>query len=81
MTIKVKFLGGPLDGMTANVLNLPQCQIFFDQRQRQVHCYNRVDELVYEENLVASVGLTDKYDEAFAKFGGTNKSIDSFDRD
>lgn len=81
MTIKVRFENGPLHGKTANVNGLPQCQIFFDQRQRQVYCYNRTDELVYTENLVYSVNLTQIYDQAFAKFGGTEKSIESFDAD
>jgi hypothetical protein len=78
--IRVKFQGGPLHDLTALVISLPQCQIHFDQRQRQVFCYNRTDELVYELEVSVSKALTEQYDIAYHKFGGTGSSIQSWDK-
>lgn len=79
MTIKVKFALGPLDGKVANVRDLPQCQIFFDIRQKQVFCYNRIDELVYVYEQEVSQALTEQYDKALEKFGKGGESVESWD--
>jgi hypothetical protein len=68
MEIPIKFAGGPLDGQTAKTDGLAQAKIFFDDRDRRVHLYIRVDELVYGYSHEQSVALTGKYDEAKEKF-------------
>jgi hypothetical protein len=81
MTVECKFVGGPLDGKIGNVSGLHQCQIFFDTRQRQVFCYNRIDELVYVFEREISAGLTKNYDVSFEKFSGSapgKNTVESF---
>lgn len=78
MTIRCKFVGGPMQGMDGHVRDLPQCQIFFDERQRLVYCYNRVDETVYMMEEDVSKALTAQYDVAFEKFGKTGQSVDAW---
>ena len=76
MTVGCKFIGGPLDGMICAVRNLPQCQIFFSPKDRIVCCYIRVDELKYEYEQGISLALTQRYDEAWLRFGTLPQSVD-----
>ena len=78
MTVPVTFDGGPLHGQVGNVADLPQVQIFFNQKDRLVYMYTRKDELQYVYDSASSKALSDKYDESFAKFGQTGKSVQSW---
>lgn len=80
MTVRVLFDGGPLHGQFGHVENLPQCQIFFDERQRLVYCYNRCDELCYVYEAAVSKALSDQYDKAYEKFGKTGQSVAAWGR-
>jgi hypothetical protein len=50
--------------------------VFFDERQKQVLLYVRENTVVdYLFSPLLSKGLTEKYDEAFAKWGTNNPSM------
>jgi hypothetical protein len=64
MEIKIRFNGGPLHGTSAMTDGLDECKVFFDDRQRQVTLYSRIDELVYQYDHTVSTNLSAMYDEA-----------------
>jgi hypothetical protein len=76
MQIRVRFLGGPMHGHLGLTETLDKCKVFFDERQKQVLLYVRENTVVdYLFSPLLSKGLTEKYDEAFAKWGTNNPSI------
>lgn len=68
MEIAVSFYNGPLDGTSAMTDGLTEAKIFFNERERQVLLYVRVDELKYAYSMDRSEALTERYDEAKAFF-------------
>lgn len=68
MEVTVKFAGGPLDGAEALTDGLDEAKIFFDERDKRVSLYIRIDELVYAYSHQQSVQLTDRYDDTKAFF-------------
>jgi hypothetical protein len=76
MNVKIRMLGGPLHGQQGVTGNLDKCKVFFDERQKQVLLYVRERDITeYLFSPLMSKGLTEKYDEAFAKWGTNNPSL------
>ncbi len=76
MHLSVKFFEGPMHGKYGLVNQLPQHQIFFDSRQKQVIVYVRSDELAYTVDVDLSHTLTDRYEETSQRLaGGTGNSV------
>lgn len=67
MEIRIKFYGGPLDKMEAATNSLDEIKLFFDDRNRRVHCYRRIDETAWVFDETRSRKLSDIYDAAKAK--------------
>jgi hypothetical protein len=67
MELRVKFAGGPMDGMTALTDGLDEMKVFFNDEDRRVICYFRADELLYAYDHGRSVKLTAIYDDAKAE--------------
>lgn len=79
MRIRIKFGGGPLDGMESLTQSLPELKIFFPPRDRLVLVYRRVDELKYGFSAELSRDLTTIYDAAREKFGQAGPGVEQWE--
>lgn len=78
MEIRVRFVGGPIDGEAARVTSLREVQVFFPPTERVVIMYRRdpmVDELVYTYDLPLSTKATEQYDKVREYFNGEEPSV------
>lgn len=75
MAVPVKFVDGPLNGLTGLAATLPLAQIFVVQAERKVLWYNRIDELVYQFDPAITDELTRDYDRSEATYAGEEISI------
>jgi hypothetical protein len=73
--IRIRFMGGPLHGQIAKTDSLDQVKVFFNTQERTVLAYTRENETGYLFNKPMSDGLTDKYDEAFQRWGGNGPTL------
>lgn len=76
MQLTAKFHDGPMHGKFGLISQLPEHQIFFDLRQKQVIVYVRSDELAYTFDPDLSHTLTDRYEETSQRLaGGSGNSV------
>lgn len=78
MEVTIRFAGGPLDGSVAQTDGLDEAKIFFNEEERRVYLYLRIDELVYVYSHAKSTDLTERYDEVKAYFAPREAASLSF---
>lgn len=77
MELRVKFVGGPLDGEVGLVERLDDVKVFFPPRDRQVLMYRR-DELTYRYDLELSQKATKQYDATIQFFDTKKPTVNKF---
>lgn len=56
--------------MDAKTTSLDEIKLFFDDRNRRVHCYRRIEDITWVFDETRSRKLSDIYDDAKAKLQG-----------
>lgn len=75
MEIGITFHGGALDGIGAKTNSLDEIKLFFDDRNRLIHCYRRLFEGIYTFDGERSRKLSVMYDAARDRLGYNRANV------